>query len=186
MRIHLIVAALCAGLASCSPSVSVEAYDGATVKVNAADPGPYLLRVIAVGEGADESSVVLVRGPEGKIAAARVVGAASTVLPTAEAERLLTTQAMSAPPGEQHVAVNMPGLNISVASDDKSGGDGRAQVRMSIAGQEISVDASGEGKDGVANVTIDRASAESAVKFIEDNEKLSPESKAAMRASLGL
>jgi hypothetical protein len=171
--------ALVTPLAACDkPSVNVEA-NGTTVQINGDTPtdGGYKLEV----SGDDTRKVVRVTAPDGKTAASEVKAGVSALMADADAATFLADQAAKVPPasGEDKVNISVPGFSMQVSGDDK-GGDG--SVKMNIAGSTVNV----QGNDDKGIVSIAGVGPDEARKFIDRQDGLSDETRAQMKAKLGL
>lgn len=183
----VILVALAAGaIAACSPgAVKVDSKDeGATVSVRAGPQraaGPYAMEVFA----ANDAQIYLVTGPEGKAAAARAAGGQSASMPVAEAQTLLAKLAPAAAvetEGGDKVSINLPFVNLKV--QEGANGPGQANVSIEAGGNKIEVNA--KDSEDLAHVRVTGADADAARDFINEAEKLTPATKAEMKAALGL
>ena len=152
----------------------------------AAEPGQeWTMQVL----GSDGDRVYLVTGPDGRTAAARYKSGVSTLIGAAEAQSFISTNvealAAAGPPPPQKVAISAPGVSIKVAGDDTEGDNSRGRVQIKIAGVSVDVDGA-EGADGHGQVRIGGVDRNAALKFIDENDDLSPDVKKQMRDKLGL
>lgn len=177
------------GLAACSPGkVEVVGANGEKVTVNGR--GGYTLQVV----GDDAAQVYIVTAADGRTAAAKVEGEVSTLLGPAEAQNLVAGQqaAMAAASADKgggkdgdQVNIQVPGFSLQV-SGDESNGD-RGKVRMKAAGFDLDVNSDDDGTGNErAVVRIGGVDADSAREFIDGADGLSAETRAQMRAKLGL
>jgi len=168
--------------------------------------GPYSIEIREVGD----THLYVVRGPGGKVAAARAGGGSSALLNADQMQRAMA--AMPPPnskPGaddDQSVSIHAPGFSMQVHGDranvdgDQSGAgaahaaashghDGNGHVTMNIGGFGLHVDAD-DGGPGDANdraqVTLTGMSAHDARHFITEQDDLSPQVQSQMIAALGL
>jgi hypothetical protein len=172
----LVLLGFLAFLAACSVEVNGEADNPA---------GGYQVQVNAD----DSSHIVLITGPDGARAAARVEGGVSEIMDVNEA-RLALGEARAAvadagAPEDEQVAISLPGFQLSVAADDEGAGADRAQIKINAGGREVHVNADGE-ESGQAVVQITGASAADVRDFINEDEDLSAETKQQLLAELGL
>jgi hypothetical protein len=176
-----------------------------SVNVNGKGHGGYSFEIRAVGD----THVYVVRGPDGKMAAARSGGGESALLNADELQHALA--AMPAPHGGpaaddnggQTVSINAPGFHLRASGDDNSDdadttthaatshGDhgGNAQISMNIAGFSMNVDADDGGPgdaDDRAHVSVSGLSEHDARRFIAEQDDLSPQVQSQMLAALGL
>lgn len=175
---------LALALAACGQAnVSVNT-NGQKVEIKQAADAAQAYTLEVVGE--ESYRVVRVKGPDGAVAAAEVVNGVSRIMDAAAAETFIAKSsagaqaAVSAAGGEQ-VSINVPGFSMNVQGDGKSG-DSQGQVNMSVGGTTIAV----TGDEGSAVVRIGGADKDSAAKFIDEQKELSAETKAAMKAALGI
>lgn len=177
----LIVALAAVALAACTSEVSKAVNEKAAASPDQA----WTIQVV----GDNEDNVMVVTGPGGKSAAARVTAGASSLLADAEAQGFLAEAqtAYEADPPPEKVSIKAPGVSINVAADETAGeNSGRGRVRIDVGGIQVHVDgdeADGEGR-GVFRMT--GVNADTAREFIEDADDLSPEVKQQMREKLGL
>ncbi|MDX2233948.1 MAG: hypothetical protein NW200_05575 [Hyphomonadaceae bacterium] len=188
MRLALIAAVAVLALAGCSRLVekSVEA----SVGEHAAEPGKeWSMQVL----GDDAARVILVKGPDGRTAAARVTKGVSTLIDDTEALGLIgeSQAALAAADADgaptERVAISAPGFSLKVAGDDEAGGtDGKGRVAIMASGVSINVDGDDAGGEGRGLVRIAGVNDRAAAEFIDGVDELSPEVKAQMREKLGL
>lgn len=164
-----------AALGACEAQVNGE-------RIKLGEGGPYVLSIAARGEG---ESVILLRGPDGKAAAALVEGGASSLLTEGEAQALFAEAAPNAAiEGGERVDVKLPGLQIT-AVDDAGAGEERARVSIGFGKSRIEVDAQA-GSEERAILRISGMDAAAARDFLREQDEFSEEIKAAMLAELGL
>ena len=176
------------GLAACSPG-KVEVTGDNGEKVTVSGRGGYTLQVV----GDDGAQVYVVTAPDGRTAAGKVEGEASTLLGPAEAQNMVTRQqaamaAASAGRGEDkgdNVNISVPGVSLHVSGDDANGDRGKVQMRAGGFDLDVNSDDDGAGNER-AVVRIGGVDADSARQFINDTDGLSEETKAQMREKLGL
>jgi hypothetical protein len=148
-----------------------------------ADAGGYTLDVFA-HEG---ERIYLVRDPEGRTAAARANEAGSAMMAAEEAQSLMPQALARTAPEDARISIRAPGFSLQINADETAPGeDGRARIDINAGGHRVFVDAEGEGDAGRAVVHIAGADADAARDFIAEAEGLSDETRAAMRAALGL
>lgn len=181
MRFGLCALALL-GLAACSPgTVEVNGANGDRVVIGG--KGGYTLQVV----GSEAEQVYLVTAPDGRTAAAKASGGASSVIGAAEAQTLVAghQSALSETgPGGDDVNIRVPGFSLQVSDGGPSGG--RDRVRLKTFGIDLDVDADeGAGGDR-AVVRIGGVDAKSAREFIDGADGLSAETRAEMYQKLGL
>lgn len=179
MRMLAFVAVAGLVLAGCDQEIEKAVSD------RAAEPGQgWTMQVV----GRDENHVFLVTGPDGRSAAARVVGAGEgALIDEGEARGLMaeTQSALAANPPPEKVSIKAPGVSINVAGDEGGAGkDGRGRVAIDVGGVSIHVDGNTDADNG--QVRIGGVNADAARKFIDDIEGLTDDQKAQMRARLGL
>lgn len=151
---------------------------------------------LSARDGAENSEelVFLIRGEDGRAAAALIEGGASTVLAVAEAEALLADTADGLNPSSaaeadplkgDRVRLELPGVSISADSSEDGKAD-RARVSVGVGKHRIEVDArDGDGAEQ-ALVRIAGADAAAARKFIAEQEELSAEVRRHFYETLGL
>lgn len=177
---------LVAGLAACDkPSVNVQA-NGSSVQINGDTPadGGYKLEVV----GDDARRVVFVTAPDGRTAAAEVKDGKSALVAEADARAFMGERAaqIPAPEGQDKVSIGVPGFNLQVQGDDKEGKEGAAAVTINAGGTSVQVNAGGEGANEGAAVSVGGVDADAARRFIDEQDGLSAETRAQMKAKLGL
>lgn len=181
MRFGLCALALL-GMAACSPGgVKVETDNGETIAINGG--GGYTLQVV----GSDAEQIYIVTAPDGRSAAAKVQGEVSSLLGSAEAQKLVSAHQAAlatAEPAGDDVNISLPGFSLKVTENGPDGESGR--VKMKAMGFDLDVD-SRDGADGErAVVRIGGADAKSAREFIEGADGLSAETRAEMLQKVGL
>jgi hypothetical protein len=170
--------------------------------------GPYSVEIREVGD----THLYVVRGPSGKVAAARSGGGGSALLDADELQHALaampTPNAKPDDDNDQAVSIHAPGFDMHVSGDnvhvnDAGNGkpsnvhtaasvndhEGRGHVTMNIGGFGMHVDADDGGPgagDDRAQVTLTGMSAHDARHFIAEQDDLSPQVQAQMIAALGL
>lgn len=181
---RIVIAALALGaLAACDGPVET-AREGETE--TAATAG-YTMEIRATS--AEQSYIIV--APDGRTVGARAADGASALMDENRAQALF---ADPPPEGEEMpevMSLRLPGFSMSVSGHDDDGETENGQVNMSIgAGRETVVVRADEGGPGEADdrayVRITGADEDGVREFIEEQEELSPEVKAEMRAALGL
>jgi len=181
MRFGLCALALF-GVTACSPGkIEVGTDNGETVVVNGR--GGYSLQLV----GSDSRQIYIVTAPDGRSAAAKVEGEVSSLLGSAEAQNLISTNqaalATDAPAGED-VNISLPGFSLKVTESGPNGESGR--VKMKAMGFDLDVDARNTAGAERAVVRIGGADAKSAREFIEGADGLSAETREEMLRKVGL
>lgn len=172
-----------AALAACGDgAVKIKTDGGGTVSADiSGKDGGYTLN-ISDREGA---KTYLVVRPDGMQVAAVADAKGSRLVEGGDAHAAMSdTVSAMGPPPEEKVAIKVPGMSLNVQGEE--GKDDRAKVEINVGGQSIQVDAAGPDGAQQAVVKIGGADAGSARKFIDDAEGLSAETKAEMKAKLGL
>lgn len=180
---RFVVAALALfGLAACDDGPLGADSNGAT-------PAGYRLEVRAL-EGVQ---TYIITAPDGKVVGAQAADGASAMLTDTRIQELAGQPLPvdeNAPP--EVMSLKVPGFEMSINADGDEAGtgeDGNAQVKMRVRGQEtVSIDARENGPgdaDDIAHVVITGASEQSTREFIDEQEDLSADVKAQMRAALG-
>jgi hypothetical protein len=175
------------GLAACSPGkVEVTSDNGEKVVVHGS--GGYTLQVV----GDDAAQIYIVTAPDGRVAAAKSEGEASSLLGAAEAQNAVARQTAQMAAAEtaagdsksDDVNIRVPGFSLQVSDDGSTGG---GKVRMQAGGFDLDVNSSDDGTGNErAVVRIGGVDADSASQFIDDTDGLSEEVKAQMREKVGL
>lgn len=180
---RILIAALALGaLAACDGSVET-AREGET---DAAAFG-YIMEVRA----SSAEQTYLITTPDGRTVGARAADGASAMMNEARAQALA---ANPPPEGEELpevMSLRLPGFSMSIAGHDNDGETENSRVNLSIgAGRETVVVRADEGGPGDADdrayVRISGADEDGVREFIEEQEELSPEVKAQLRAALGI
>jgi hypothetical protein len=165
-------------LSSCSELEGPASGDGAA--------SGYTLEVRA----SDEEQVFRVIAPDGRSAAGRVTGGASTLMSETEVRSLATAAAPASGEAQRGgVSLQLPGLSLSVSGQgDERSGEGSGRVAIETGDRSVVVNASGNDADGDgrAHVLIQGADEAEARDFIAKAERLSPAVQAAMLSELGL
>ncbi|MBI1186080.1 MAG: hypothetical protein GC206_01840 [Alphaproteobacteria bacterium] len=148
----------------------------------AASESGYTLDVFA----REAEKIYMVRAADGRAAAARVADGASALMDAADAQGLMPQALVGEAPGDARISIQAPGFSMQINADETAGEDGRARVDINAGGHRVFVDAEGEGDAGRAVVHIAGADADAARNFIDEADGLSAETRAGMRAALGL
>jgi len=136
----------------------------------------------------DAERVYVVRGADGRSAAARADDSGSAIIELAAAQALMPNSLTADEgDGDARISIRAPGFSMQINADEDSAGEGgAARVDINAGGHRVLVDAEGEGDDGRAVVHIAGADENAAREFIDDAEGLSDETRAQMRTALGL
>lgn len=146
----------------------------------------FTMEILADGD----DQIYLVRHSDGRESAARVANGVSELIDgrAALAAFDAAPQSFVAEAADADVSIKAPGFSLSVAGvqDNGNGEDGAARIEINAGGESVLVDAAGSDANGRARVRIGGADDEAARDFINGADDLSPETKAAMLAALGL
>lgn len=180
MRMRTLVILLAASvLAACGVVVNGESgKGGADIQLG---EGGWTVQI--AGDDANQS--FLVTGPDGKQSAARVTDGTSALIAPSEAQALMAISPTGDGALDNKVSIQAPGFSLKVDADDAND-QGRGRVSIKAGGVDVFVDGEGDDANGRGRVRIAGLDADSARKFIEENDDLSADTKAKMREQLGL
>ncbi|NWG52451.1 MAG: hypothetical protein HXY28_01915 [Hydrogenophilaceae bacterium] len=135
----------------------------------------------------ETEKIYLVRSADGRAAAGRVTADGSALMDAGAAQALMPQTLVGDAPEDARISIRAPGFSMQINAEESApGADGRARIDINAGGHRVFVDAEGEGGEGRAAVHITGADVDDARAFIDDADGLSAETRAQMRAALGL
>jgi hypothetical protein len=184
---RFVILSLAALALSACGVVTVSTDHGGTQKVDLSAPADgETWRMSVVAD--KDAKIILVRRPDGLMAAAKVAGQTSAIMEAGEAQAMFSEQsaALAVRDGKagDRVVIKVPGFSLNV--QDESGGTERGNVSIQAGGRSINVQGGDSGAGERAVVTISGATAEDAADFIAEAEGLDAPTKAALKQTLGL